>query len=425
MQQIFADGHAQTKGGCQRHRITKPIACGIVLCPSNSSFANHSGELVKVALSDAEEAPVALSILCTVAVDRPVMLECLTDSSFTREASALVSSGDIPDLTLSKLAQLTRAAFLTSPQESFRSCWFLSSLLGYVSNPSVFELFETLVSENKELEQVHGWLVRYGFVKDLLQLIKDSSELQVTDGDIYGNDGILRLANCYRLVESSARNPVLKPVVKTRETMSALFVSVVNAPAFLEGARLRALRVVMSRQWLSEVQMAVEHALTVIEMVTGPSQEAVESVRIITRAADLSNEVSQFLLTTQVLDVMVAMIVRNSEASILHAAFRVFVVHASKNEVMCQRVLERYLPFMINEARLRLHGQVAATCWFILNYLFVEQESNSMIRTVLAGNAVFKDMAETELKLYRKRLLTQYGGVLPKSIVRKVVPDAY
>ena len=48
-----------------------------------------------------------------------------------------------------------------------------------------------------------------------------------------------------------------------------------------------------------------------------------------------------------------------------------------------------------------------------------------MIRTVLARNAMFKDVAEKELKLYRKRLLTQYGGAVPTSIVRKVVPDAY
>ena len=405
-----------------KFRTTEPGSHNIVCLPSYTSLADHSEALVNIALSDAPESSIALSILCRVDVERPVMMECLTNSSFTREASALVSHGDIPDLTLSKLAQLTQAAFITSHTESFRSCWFLSSLLSLIANPSVFELFVFLVSDNNDFQQVHTWLISYGFVKDLMNLIRKTP--QIDPMNFYGNNEIHRLNNCYRLIELSVQNSSLKKSVKTKEMMLAVSQTVPNSPPFLEGARLRALNSLMSRRWVNEMQDSITHAVEIIARSPGSCQDVVESIRLITRAIDISSELSKSIITTESLQFLVAVVVRNSDASILHAAFRVFVVHALSNDVLRQPVLEQYLPFMVSEARLRLNGQVSATCWFLLNYLFVERDSDNALKSLLSRSPHFCQI-DPELKAYRKKLLGNYGGAVPTSIVRKLVPDAY
>lgn len=372
---------------------------------------DFASELLLLALSDSPKSGTALRLLCQVHIESPILLSCMKDATFVRCMSG-VSSSNLSDRMIAKMAELTQAAFEASIKDAILSCWYLNSFLQYLDNPYVYELFASILK--KKDEHLHDWIASYRLVNDF-RLVIESMDYKTDFGSLYDSPELQKLYHCFLLVYLGLSNETLTDLFRTREMLATLTsASVQKPPAALDGARFRAIREFCCPEYITCIGNFIQSAIRVIERFpNGPAQDVVQAYRLITKAIDNSELISKAVFLTCLYEITLAIMTVHHRVSILVGAIRVFITHSITNEILCPKILEFYKDFLMNECRVRCYGDLAATCWYIMSFIAHEQQTNEMIKREVNKCPVLTVFLKTELKEYRKKLTYDYGGDLP------------
>ena len=323
-----------------------------------------------------------------------------------------MSNPNIPIDMLARVSSLTIAAFFVSQELAMQSCWFLDTLLKYVENTSVLAVFERLVAPNPSMRKVHLWILKYGFVTDLMREI--SSVREIDHENPYMDPRIGKLFSCYGLVYICSQNPDLAPAFESEEVLKVLCSPIEGLPPSVDGERIKALTGLCNARTVGMLDAPISEALERLQQpIHVLSKDIVENIYLLTEAADASQAISQRILESHFFNVLLGLVLKFDQASILHGAFRVFTAQGFKNPVLCEPLIDRYLHFLMTEARLRENGQLGASCLFLLNFLHCQRKENRQIDRCLSKDSEFQGF-EKDLLKFRKVLLNPYGGKLPK-----------
>ena len=323
-----------------------------------------------------------------------------------------MANPNITDRMLAHVSSLTIAAFFASQQLAMQSCWFLDTLLKYVENMSVVAVFERLVTPNAAMGKVHRWILRYGFVKDLMREIE--SVVDIDRDNPYMDPRVGKLMSCYELVYLSSQNPNLVRAFEADDVLRVLCSPIEKLPPSVDGERIKAIRGLCSERTVKQLEGAISIAIERLQKpIYAPSKDIVESIYLLTEAADVSEGVSQRIRDSQIPSSLLGLVLEFDQASILHCAFRVFAAQGFQNPVLWEPIMDRYLHFMLTEARVRENGQVGASCIFLLNFLHAHRKENKKLDKYLSKEPEFESF-EKDLVKFRKVLTNDYGGKLPK-----------
>lgn len=375
---------------------------------------DFSSELLLLALSDSPKSGTALRLLCKVDIENPILLSSMKDATFVRCMSG-ISSSNLSETLIAKMAELTLAAFDASIKDAIVSCWYLNSFLRYLDSPYVYELFAGILRKNDQ--QLRTWIASYRLVSDFKAVI-ESVDCKSEVTSFYESPELQKLYHCYLLIQLGLSNETFTDLFRTREILTTLIsaVPLKNMPAVLEGARYDAIREFCCPEYITCIGNFIQSALRTIERLpNGPAQDVVQAYRLITRAIDNSELISKAVLSTCLYEITLAIVTVHNKVSILVGAIRVFFTHSIRNEILCPKMFEFYKDFFMNECQLRCYGDLGATCWYLLSFISREQNTNDYIKKEVNKYPDLGAFLETNLKEYRKKLTHDYGGELPET----------
>lgn len=377
----------------------------------------YASELLLLALSDSPKSGIALRLLSCVNIENPILLSCMHDATFVRCMSG-VSSSNLSDTMVAKMAQLTQVAFEASIKDAIVSCWYLNSFMQYLDNPYVYDLFESILKHTGR--ELHDWIASYRLVNDIKRAIENADCKE--KANFYESKSLQKLYNCFRLIQIGLANESLVDLFKTHDMLATLTLSLPGTThANIDGARFRAIREFCSNEFIICIGNYIQSAIRIIEKYpNGPAPDIVEAYRLVSKAIDNSELISKALLRSSVYEMTLAVLTRYYNISILISAIRVFLTHSISNEILCPKVIRFYKDFIMNECRVRTYGQLAATCWYIMTFIFHEQQMNEKVKKEVNKYSDLVAFIKTDLKTYRKKLTHEYGGEIPTTAIGKL-----
>lgn len=379
-------------------------------------FITHSHEILSYVFQpNNNKSTIQGFLLMSLEGNTSIIHSLLENCFFDKYVQNLLKDiSNVPDYIIGRIATITLNCFVTAPKLSSQSISFIPSLLNFIDNSSVFSLFQTFFSENKEYALIHRWLYMSNFANYFpyeLSKINFSKVLSVHDA--YADSDVIKCSNLYQLIALGVRNSMLQNQFRSEEIILAFSENFPISLHFLEGYKWMALTDICCSTTADFLEEYVPMSLAIIY---SPSTELrsyhVYCLRFLTQMIKFSKKAVKNIQSSQLLPVLTNLLLQFPDNTIFQWSFRKFFMESIKHPILGEKLVRTFVPLMINIILLGENRNLSSCFWLLLTKLSNESSNNSTIKGYLKIVPEFEDF-QGHLKKYEELVTRCYGGVVP------------
>ena len=408
-----------------------PSLKSILGCQSVTKFARqkneklmnfllgHVDEMLKMVFSEDKsiEASRAYSLLSLG--DISISRACLSDDKFRNYALESLVGQDVPSYILGRLSSLTLSLLQTIPDEAVENCGFIYHLLKHCNNPSVFNFFTTIVSDDEKYEKTQKWLKDFGFCEYILRELQSMDFAYEAKTNNPYLDPVYDLAHClYQLIAKCAANKILEKDFKSTNVVQVLSKEIKDAPVYVRNSQWAAITACVCSDNVVECLKLVPEAL---QLITEPFEHLksfrVSALEFLTQMMTLAPLAYELLLNSSILQSMCTVLVQFPNSSILQGAFRKFVEVGLKNDIFAVKMVGVYTPLFIDQATGRNNRVLSATLFEVIKMFQNASTFRPSIKNVLKEVPEYNAFIKQEYQPYMNIIDNPYGGSPLNSVI--------
>lgn len=372
-------------------------------------FEFHIKEVLDIALSGEKS---LLSVKCYQALLVGVkchVLSLLNDEYFRDKCLDILSQKDIPPPLLGRLVGITSCFINVVPDSIGKNCGFLYQLLKYCDNSSVFNFFLTICSECERIVPFQQWLIDFGLCDYVLREIRSIDvNYQSECLNIYTDPVFLKLLCLYNIILNSSKNTVLKDTYVTKEVTEVSIIQFKNAPIYIINAQWEVINSLICQKTAIHLLCMINPAIDNIkDNYDKLSSFRVSSIEFLTKMMKLSSLTFDLLIQSSIIQILCEKIVKFPNSSILHGAFRDFVVVGLTRDDFALKMAAIYIPFFLDNTSDRI---LAATIFKCINLFKEAAAKNQKLNEILQSNQEYVSFVNTKLVEYNEVSDKPYGG---------------
>lgn len=409
----------------------EPNLRNVLACPQVTRYArsknyqlmryleSHVKDMVKMVFSEDKSIEASRAFNLLTLGDTQISQLMLENDMFRDNALEALVKPDVPSYILGRLSSLTLSLLQTIPDQAVESCGFIYHLLKHCANPSIFNFFTTIVSDDLKFEKTQKWLLGFGFNEYLMRELQSIDFTYNAQGANPFFDPVYdKLVCLYQLIGKCASNSILAKAFKTNDVVDVLLNEIQNAPDFVRNARWGAINSVVCTGVAVECLKLIPGALQIItEPFTHLRAFRVSALDFLTQMMEIAPMTYELLLQSSVLQTMCTVLVQFPNSSILHGSFRKFVEIGLKNEVFAIKMVSVYTPLFVDQASGRSNRVLSATLFNIMQMFDATSQYRPAIRAVLREIPEYSVFMKKECQPYMTIINTPYGGSAVNSIM--------
>lgn len=379
---------------------------------------NRCDKLLKLAFSEemSTASTNAFKVFCS---NDSCYLRCILDNGGLCDVGTeLVSRPDKPAFLIGRLSAMTLRSLLTMPDNACLSCGYIFHLLSFCENPTVFNLFETLTSNDTNAQPAQQWLKDMGFAEFIE---RELTNLNYDYKSEYANafkDPIFNRA-CYFfvLVARSCESPILGDVFRTPSLVKALERRFANQPDFVTTAQWRAIIALTCAKTAPSALIFIRPAL---QMLTEPFEKLIEyrvsALLFVTKMLPLAPLTFDLLLESQMPQMLINLVLQFPNSTILHNAFLDFVALAAKEQRFVSQIISFYVPVAIRYGESDENRVLKPCCIRIMDIFLGAARENKDIEVMLTEQDGVARFVSEVMHPFLEKSAASYGGERPMDI---------
>lgn len=179
-------------------------------------LSKHLPRLIHIAFRE-DTKETTLTALRLLTGGKKFIIPNLVKSTYFPEFAVrtIAKSSEISSLKIGRICNITLSIFQSGKTDILNNCGYILYLLQYCGNPSVYSMFQTILSEeNESLNIYREWLFNIGFVDELSSDILETMNSTFFTNNIEESDlpklsynyDHEKLINLLKLVSDAARN---------------------------------------------------------------------------------------------------------------------------------------------------------------------------------------------------------------------------
>lgn len=381
-----------------------------------SFMIERSRDLLRLAFSPERSSESTGAFRVLASGDRTFLATVLADNSFCDWATELLSNPNPPQFLIGRLSALTLTAFICLPDAAVESCGYIYRLLPYCENPTVFNLFQTLTSSDENVGPAQTWLKNMGFAE---YIEREASAIdhahRPEKGNAFKDPVFNRACYMYILIASSCESPTLAPEFQKKSIVACLKECFENQPDFVTTAQWRAIVAITCEATAYEMLHFVPIAVDMLaEQFSKLLEYRVLALQFLTKMVQLAPLAFDLLMEKQMPQMLIYLVLRFPNSTILHNAFVRFVEVGVEQGKFTAEIVNIYVPVLVDAS---VEYRVLKPCFIRVMEIFVEQaKQNPEMAALLEEHQEAVEFVEGPMKDYQALSNTPYGGDLPLSL---------
>ena len=377
----------------------------------------HAQDVIDTLLTEGN--PTGVSYLVTILMfqNKGLITSILADSKLNVKATEVLSNKDVSETVIARLATLTLSAMTTCPEEAPAECGFIYHLLPHVANHSVFNMFMSLLGECDRFAVAQRWLADFGFVEYILrELDMTDYEHGIEEGvDLY-YDPVFYKTNClYLMIGKCSLHSIFGPQMKTKSTIESMKKRFKEAPPYVWNSYWKALCALCDETTAEEMACFHEKAMEALQEEKPKLYEyQVCSILFLEKLIHLVPKMASQLLQSSVSVWLIQLLLKFPNSTILHSAFRKFVVTGMDNKEFAMNFLSLYAPMIVTEAMSCENKVLKPTLIFLIERIRDLEAHRQEYRDIMNNVPQFREFLHGGFVEYQKLSNEQYGGRLSK-----------
>ena len=353
-------------------------------------------------------------LIASCTTDTHMIRGMLQHSLISSAADVLLRNGSAPLYVIGRLASITANCFLTEPKMAIERITFLKDLLWFAYDTSVYGCFRLLLCSHSNMECFYDWLAKIDIGQTFVDVMMSINYERKIEGSEYNDEQFQLVSSIYQLIAIGADNMGTVSIFAAPKIIDALYRLYRNCPDYVQSSQWRAISAVCGPKTAKSMEKFLPTCFSILYSPTAQLfSHQVNCIMFLTQMIDFNKDVQEQILASQALSVILRIVVQFCDASILHQAFRRFVIHAMDKKALIPKVVELYVPMLISECWSRDHGILAATAWFLMMKFKEKAKSSKPLRKALSSIPEYEPFAKNELASYEETLSTSYGGPMP------------
>jgi hypothetical protein len=381
-----------------------------------SYFVGHSATLLQLSFSD-EKSCQSIQAFKILSCGDPQYLQPVIDNGdFQNFGAEILAAKSAPPWVTGRLSTIALVALLKIQHQAFPYSGFIFRLLHYCENPTVYNLFETLTGDDEMVRPAQEWLRDLGFGEYIIRELENLDfGYDCGTANVYKDPIYNRVTYFFDLISRSCDTKDLSAQFQCKPVINCLRKQFPNAPDFVRVARWRAIvSVTCQRTAVDCLQFIPEACRLLTEPFANIREFRVSALCFVTRMMEIAPLAFDFLLQSQMPQMLMNLVVQFPNSTILHNAFLRFVELGVTNQSFVEAIVMFYVPVALDIGARAENKVLQSCCLHVMNCFLEAAKGNSALARTLGkeldGVAKF---AGGVLKNYLVRIETPYGGPLP------------
>jgi hypothetical protein len=381
-----------------------------------SFVAPHSAKLLRLAFSQADPARSITAYKILHCGDAEYLRPLFARDAFLDYAMDLMSQEAPPAPLVGRLASLTAVALSELPDCACENCVFVYHLLAYCENPTVFDLFETLTSDDDRVKPAQRWLRAFGFCEyipreiALIDFGHRSACANVLKDPVYN-----RASYLFQLVARGLRNAVLgDDLRRTGNLLECLRKKFPDIPDFVQAARWDAIATLATAANAGELTVFVDEALGIlVEQFDHLRKFHVIALSFVTNMMKFGTVVYESIERSSLPTVLLAVVLSFPSATIFHNAFLEFIEAGLANFAFANRVVRVCVPVLATHGEATTNRILKAFCIRLMELFVDAAKAQRRLRPAMAQSCEGDLFVKHVVVPFRKTTKGPYGEDVP------------
>jgi hypothetical protein len=361
-------------------------------------IASHSAELLDLAFSTCSSDLAKRAFLLLSNPSKPVVRALFANSLFFVKATEVLTSDHPPDVFISRLSSLFEDTIIKTDYPLSESVGFLSQLIRFIDEPSVFSLFRSVFGSPEQLRDLQAVLVQTRF--SLLILNEFNSK-----------PSIAKLSNLCALLHVCLGNPALHTSFANEKTLEKLTGLVPSNDVLLLNQVWQALSETVNDVTVSKLGGLTKTAMGVFADPPGELHIyhvcAVDFLAKVIKCAPATFDDEQRPL---VVLRIVGLIGRFPNATNLIGAVFRFVRNAAKSSRFLGLIVTIGFPVIVEQAASGARTSATARALEFLADAWRAREESRLVLQFLTNDQQFRKGAQQKLKAFAADISRPFGG---------------
>lgn len=362
-----------------------------------NSLAQHVEDVLKLAL---EDKLTENGKKCFLLFTKPnqIFIESLKENDILfAVGTQIISDPNKNPSVLSRLASIFLCLFETCPDQCEEGCGFLFTLLSYIDNTGVFDLFKSICNKDSDLKEIQKSLVESKISTYIVRVLEST-------------DNISTIGNLLSLISFGANNRIMWPSFCSEEVCHELVTLVLKDDNVINEKWL-AVDAVTCNATFTRLKPIIDKALNLI------STSYLNPKPALTYATDFIQKMlrrAEKSFTQETIDKLISsainiMATSPDSSNLLGAVFRLFGAMCN-SKTFREHALDLILPIITAEAPSRVRSAATAHCSMLLVNLQEMAKTDTELATFLSKYDEYNEKCERFLPWYKKVITQNYGG---------------
>lgn len=388
----------------------------VKLYKSNDSvyayFKSHYFELLDYSLGHHNSTYGYNSYEILILGDTDILEPILKSEIFFNRAIEIINSKNSESFLIGRLSHIMLTSFLFLPELSINTFSFIIQLLQFSSNTSVLDLFANIVSKEEYFSKVQCWLLKIGFIDQII------SELNSIDYEYVSNEQIQyfdvvyeKVFGLYFILRKCSLSSIFSDNLFCKEMIQILTKSFVNHPLYVENARWETILVLTTKKTSKIMLPIVPDVIEVIKKDVDvlPAYVAF-AIEIVSKMMDFSVKAADIVFESRVLIDILNLVKKFCSCTELFKSFHKFIVSFLKHtKKITPKMLLILLQFILDFAKTRENKVLAPFCIGFLELLIDAGERNKKILKAINHCEGCREFINGEYVEYKKMVDANYG----------------
>ena len=373
-------------------------------------FVVHIKQLLHLAFDDTGDREISAKAFAILEHAQPIVIAAvLADQKFHRVACEILNNENLKNKSLlfNRLASLTLSAMYVDQKQVIESCGFILQLIEFLSEPGILSLFESMCGPDQDLYEIQKWLITLGFPEAMLKYVDDFPCQR--DATIMSEQAN-QLCGLFRVICICGASPILGPHFCKYPFVTVLNRTVGEYPDFVEFQRWETFVALYCNTTKENMRGLFPNAMEILgDKVQSVTRCGVAAIDLLTVMMSLDNELIPFMVSMNVVNTVLSLVIDNPNHTNLHMSAIEFFVAVFKIDELRAPVMEELLGVLV-ETFSEQNVALRFTLYKLIKKLMMIAKSDSKLMAKIKRNEAFMDIVHTTFPDYRAMLKRPYGG---------------
>lgn len=370
----------------------------------NNFLIHHVDELFILAFKD-DNSVAAISAFKILSIPNYYLISALASKpQFSNYVSNLFKQNKVSDRLASRVCVITQTIFSFGDINACKICTYITNLLDYCYNSSVYSFFSSIFYPFDETERIQNWLIENGIIESIEHKIKSITVLSKIEDFSKESETLI---NLFRILSISFKN--LSNSIE-KSTLCTLFDKIpVNLPKIIYNFLWETLNALFSKNnALKLCKFSNEARDNLIAPTNHIYRFHSESVSFLAKYVTIRSD----LIDNELIKSVLGLFLQFSHCSFFQIEAERFFIEACKVDILLCRIVKYVAPVLIIESSISGHNLVPYFSLSILENLVKIPAAKEIMLNLENG----KEFLEKTLPEYIKKRDSGYGGSSSNSI---------